>query len=145
MSRKCFVMMPFDPSFNGAWEHVLRPTVTAVGDECKRADDFFNPAPIINDVRGSIRNADYLIADLTGKNANVFYELRIAHALGKPVILLAQQIQDVPLSICATSDSSPMTTPSAGPPSSWQRSGAFSRSSPESVPRSSDPPTMPAR
>jgi hypothetical protein len=99
MDRKCFVMMPFDPIFNGVWEHVLRPTVTAVGDECKRADDFFSLGPIMNDVLKSIREADYLIADLTGKNPNVFYELGIAHALDKPVILLTQQLNDVPIDL----------------------------------------------
>jgi hypothetical protein len=99
MARKCFVMMPFDPMFNGVWEHVLRPAVTALGDDCKRADDFFSPGPILNDVLKSIREADYLIADLTGKNANVFYELGIAHTLGKPVILLTQQLNDVPFDL----------------------------------------------
>jgi len=91
--------MPFDPSFNGIWEQVLRPTVVRHGDDCKRADDFFTPGPIINDIINSIQDADYLIADLTGRNPNVYYELGYAHALRKPVILLTRQISDVPFDL----------------------------------------------
>lgn len=40
--------------------------------------------------------ARFLIAELTGRNSNVFYELGIAHAVGKEVILLAQTMEDVP-------------------------------------------------
>jgi Nucleoside 2-deoxyribosyltransferase len=99
MGRKCFVMMPFAASFQGIWEHVLRPTVTGVGDDCKRGDDIFAPGLIMDDVIKAIREADYLIADLTGRNPNVYYELGYAHSLGKPVILLTQRNDDVPFDL----------------------------------------------
>jgi hypothetical protein len=41
----------------------------------------------------------FLIADLTGRNANVFYELGLAHALKKDVILITQKIEDVPFDL----------------------------------------------
>jgi hypothetical protein len=99
MPRKCFVIMPFDSSFNGIWEHILRPAVTDHGDDCIRGDDFFVPGSIMDDVLRSIREADYLIADLTGRNANVYYELGLAHALGKSVVLLTRLLSDVPFDL----------------------------------------------
>ena len=52
----------------------------------------------MNDVQRIIE-ADFVIADLTARNPNVFYELEIAHSVGKPVILLAQDTADVPFDI----------------------------------------------
>ena len=99
MARKCFVIMPFNQSFDGIWENFIRPTVTSAGDNCERADDVFSPGSIIEDVIKAISDSDYLIADLTGRNPNVFYELGYAHALDKPVILLTQDIGDVPFDL----------------------------------------------
>jgi hypothetical protein len=99
MARKCFVIMPFGPAFQAIWGLIIRPTVNDLGDDCKRADDFFVPGPIINDILDSIRGADYLIADLTGRNPNVYYELGYAHSLGKRVILLTQNVDDVPFDL----------------------------------------------
>jgi nucleoside 2-deoxyribosyltransferase len=49
--------------------------------------------------RESIQMADVILADLTRKNANVFYEVGICHALAKPVLLLAQSIDEVPFDL----------------------------------------------
>ncbi len=53
----------------------------------------------MDDIRTSIESADLIIADLTGKNANVFYEVGICHAIEKPVLLLAQSMDDVPFDL----------------------------------------------
>lgn len=53
----------------------------------------------MEDILKSIGTADVVLADLTRKNANVFYEVGICHALGKPVLLLAQSIDDVPFDL----------------------------------------------
>ena len=98
-SKECFVIMPFAKSFDGIWESVIRPVVTDFGDQCIRADDISNVGNILEDLTNSIRSADYLIADLTSQNANVFYELGYAHALGKPVVLLTQSAGDVPFDL----------------------------------------------
>ncbi len=99
MARECFVLMPFASQFDGIWEQVVRPTVEDHGDACSRADDLFGPGSVIDDILGSIRSADYLIADLTGRNPNVYYELGFAHAMGKPVVLLTQDVADVPFDL----------------------------------------------
>lgn len=99
MSRSCFVIMPFIDALDGIWNTVIRPVVEAAGDRCFRADDIFTPGPIMSDILRSIITADYLIAELTYRNPNVYYELGIAHALTKPVILLTQDIDALPFDL----------------------------------------------
>ncbi len=88
MKKNCFVMMPFGDKFNGIWKNVIKPSVEECGDICVRSDNIFNAGVIINDIIKCIRSADYLIAELTNKNPNVYYELGFAHASNKPVILI---------------------------------------------------------
>lgn len=98
----CFGIMPFDKAFDSVWK-----TVKAVVQAdpfnlaCVRADEVVMPGCIMEDVLEYIAKARIVIADLTGRNPNVFYELGIAHT-SKPssaVILLAQTIDDVPFDL----------------------------------------------
>ncbi|MBL8300720.1 MAG: hypothetical protein JNN30_20465 [Rhodanobacteraceae bacterium] len=50
----------------------------------------------MDDILKNIHTADLVLADITRRNANVFYEIGIAHAIGKPVLLITQSIDDVP-------------------------------------------------
>jgi nucleoside 2-deoxyribosyltransferase len=99
--RRCFVVMPFgDPDLQVVYEDFVKPTLTDGCDlQCERGDDVFGSNVVMEDVLKSIRAADVILADLTRKNANVFYEVRICHALAKPVLLLAQSIDDVPFDL----------------------------------------------
>jgi hypothetical protein len=53
----------------------------------------------MDDITRSIEKAKIIVADLTGRNPNVFYEVGIAHTLNKTVLLLAQNIEDVPFDL----------------------------------------------
>jgi hypothetical protein len=53
----------------------------------------------MDEVWENIRKSRVVLADLTGRNANVFYETGIAHALGKEVILMARELEDVPFDL----------------------------------------------
>src|SRR3712207_8762883 len=53
-----------------------RPTVAEQKHECARGDDFFTPGVVMPDIFRAIQSADYIIADLTGRNPNVYYEDR---------------------------------------------------------------------
>jgi len=97
--RLCFVLMPFDDSFKPIYDKVIKLTVEEADLDCKRADDIFGTNPIIEDIWEYINKARIIIADLTNRNPNVFYEVGISHALGKRVILLAQKIEDVPFDL----------------------------------------------
>jgi hypothetical protein len=97
----CFVVMPFSiESLNIVYEDFIRPTLE---DRChlrsERGDDVFGSNVIMDDITKSIRRARLIIADLTGRNPNVFYEVGIAHALNKQVLLMTQSIDDVPFDL----------------------------------------------
>jgi nucleoside 2-deoxyribosyltransferase len=64
-----------------------------------RADEFFTNEHIMFEVYSGIVRAKVLIADCTGKNPNVFYEIGLAHALGKAVVLIMQNFEDVPFDL----------------------------------------------
>jgi hypothetical protein len=95
----CFMLMPFTDDLTSVYRDIIRPTMEENGIRIQRGDDFFTHGSVMGDVWKRINLADFLIADLTGRNPNVFYELGIAHTLGKPVILLSQSIDDIPFDI----------------------------------------------
>jgi hypothetical protein len=94
-----FVIMPFAEAFDDVYELGIKASVEALGWACQRADEMIHNRDIMCQVCQGIRQARFVIADLTGKNANVFYELGMAHALEKDVILLAQDVGDVPFDL----------------------------------------------
>ncbi len=91
--------MPFKNEFDGVWLNVIKPTVEAQNAKCIRADNIFKVGSILKDILKSIEESDYIIADLSEKNPNVYYELGYAHALKKNVILLTQDIANLPFDI----------------------------------------------
>ncbi len=96
---KAFVLMPFAPAFDDIYERFLRPTLAESGFDVKRADDIMNQQNILRDVIDWIVACDLIIADLTGANPNVFYEIGVAHTMNKPVILITQDRDDVPFDL----------------------------------------------
>ena len=94
-----FVLMPFDPEFDSIYDGVIKSGLELAGLSVKRADDIQNQRNILRDVFDGIVNSDLIVADLTNLNPNVFYELAIAHAVRKPVILMTQNIDEVPFDL----------------------------------------------
>lgn len=68
----------------------IKPVTKKLGLTVARADDFFTANVVISDIWDAINFADVVVADCTGRNPNVFYEIGLAHVIGKPVVLLAQ-------------------------------------------------------
>lgn len=89
--QSCFVIGPFAESQSAIYRSIIKPTVTELGLSCHRADELFTNRAIMEDIWRSICSARVIIADLTDRNANVFYELGIAHTLGKETILLSKR------------------------------------------------------
>jgi hypothetical protein len=96
-----FVVMPFgSEDLQIVYDDYVKPTVEGhCALKCVRGDDMFGSEAIIDDILAAIENAKIIIADLTGQNANVFYEVGIAHAVKKPVLLMAQSVEDVPFDL----------------------------------------------
>lgn len=95
----CFVMMPFKDPFDLYYETIFKPAILKANLEPVRADDLFRPSVIVGDLWQMIQDAKVLLAELTTKNANVFYELGLAHAIGKPIVLVSETMDDVPFDL----------------------------------------------
>lgn len=96
----CFVLMPFDRSFDDVYEAIYR-ACESIFLSCSRADDFFGAGHIMEDILHGIVASEHVLADVTGKNPNVFYELGIAHSskATSKVILISQSLEDVPFDL----------------------------------------------
>jgi hypothetical protein len=96
----CFVMQPFAAPLGDYYESVFKPAINQAGLTPVRADDeIFGTGKVIDQIWRGINAADVLVAELTTKNANVFFELGIAHALQKPVILVSSNQDNVPFDL----------------------------------------------
>ncbi|HEC39605.1 MAG TPA: hypothetical protein ENI29_15305 [bacterium] len=90
-----FVLMPFEDKLTQIYERFIKVPLETKGYLVKRADNLYKSTPILEDIVWSIEEAEFLIAELTGKNPNVYYELGIAHEKKKTVFLISQNIEDV--------------------------------------------------
>jgi hypothetical protein len=96
----CFVMQPFAAPYGDYYERIYRPAIEKTGLQPVRADaEIFATGKIIDQVWRGITSAKVLVAELTTKNPNVFYELGLAHALNKPVVLVSSNEPDVPFDL----------------------------------------------
>jgi hypothetical protein len=94
-----FVLMPFTDKLKPVWEDHIKNVASSLGLTAKRADDFFTAHAVMRDVWDAISTSRILIADCTDRNPNVFYEIGVAHTVGKPVILCTQNSSDVPFDL----------------------------------------------
>lgn len=96
----CFVVMPFAAPIGTYYSLVFEPAIRNAGLTPARADsEIFGTGKIIDQIWKGINDAKVLVAELTTRNPNVFYELGLAHALNKPVVLVAGKEEDVPFDL----------------------------------------------
>ncbi len=94
--RLCFVLMPFGHPFDSYYEKIIKPAAEEAHLQVLRADGIYSTGSIIQDIWKKIWAARVVVADVTGKNANVNYELGLCHAIGVPTIIITKDIGDVP-------------------------------------------------
>ncbi len=94
-----FVLMPFDEKYNDIYNCGIKEACKNAGAYCERVDEQIFDSTILDRIYNQINKADLIIADMTHKNPNVFYETGYAHALGKKCILLTQQKEDIPFDL----------------------------------------------
>ena len=93
-----FVLMPFAREFDTVWD-AINGTTLGLAVSCIRADSITKPGRITEQIIKAIQAASVIIADISGNNANVMFELGYADALGKPVIVLNQDIAGAPFDL----------------------------------------------
>lgn len=92
------VMMPFSTDLKPIYE-IIKESANAKSFRAIRVDDIWENSTIIQDIFELIYKSKIVIADFTGKNPNVMYEVGIAHTLGKLVIPIAQSVDDLPFDL----------------------------------------------
>ena len=95
----CFVLMRFNKKFDDVYQLGIKEACAKAGAYCERVDEQIYHETILDRVYNQIARADFLIADMTERNPNVFYEVGYAHALGKPTILLTLKADDIPFDL----------------------------------------------
>lgn len=95
----CFVMMPFGDWSDRYYKEIYAPAIKEAGFEPIRADELFSAGTVVEQIWEQIQKAPVLLADLSGKNANVFYELGLSHAARKPVVFTAADLGDIPFDL----------------------------------------------
>lgn len=98
-SRLCFVMMPFGKRFDDVYRLLIAPVAMDNGLTVLRADEMAGPGFIVEQIRTAMQQSRLCIADLSGSNPNVLYEVGFAQAVGKPLLLLAEEGSQLPFDI----------------------------------------------
>jgi hypothetical protein len=94
-----FVVMPFKDELQPVFEDHIRLVCASLQRSVARADDFFSAGRIVDEIFKALYDAGLVIADCTDRNPNVFYEIGIAHTLGRPIILITQDENDIPFDL----------------------------------------------
>ena len=95
----CFVLMPFSSDFDDVYRIGIKEACEAAGAYSERVDEQIFDESILERVYNQIAKADLIVADMTGRNPNVFYEVGYAHALGTRTILLTKNADDIPFDL----------------------------------------------
>lgn len=107
--KSCFVIAPIgEPESDTrkrsdqVLKHIIRPAVEPCGYDATRADEIDKPGIITSQVINRVVTDPLVVADLTERNPNVFYELAIRHALRKPLIQMIQKGERIPFDVAGT-------------------------------------------
>lgn len=106
MTKKCLVICPFGDDgsekkkrSDDVYQFLIKPVAESKGYETKRLIDSANPGFISEELMRRLYQADIVIADITGSNPNVFYELALRHSVARPFIHIGEDIDDIPFDI----------------------------------------------
>lgn len=88
---KTFVIMEYSKQYNDLYLEVIKPVCKSNNIEPIRADESKKTGLILSDIIKRIYEAKFIIAEITPKNPNVFFEIGFAIAIGKPVIFIADK------------------------------------------------------
>jgi hypothetical protein len=94
-----FVLMPFEKSFEDIYRLGIKYVAESLDVVAERVDEQHFSETILERIYRQIENSDFIIADMTGRNPNVFYEVGYAHAKAKMCALITQNADDIPFDL----------------------------------------------
>lgn len=96
--RAVFILTPFAKSEQATFD-LIRNTCSDLGLFAQRGDEEKIEGPLLAHIIEQIKKSGVIIANLNGRNPNVFYELGLAQAWGKPCLMVARFDQDIPIDL----------------------------------------------
>src|SRR5687767_2344768 len=99
MKPFAFVLMPFDESFDDVYNLGIKAAAEDTGIHAERLDEQLFDTNMLERIYEQIDRADIVIADMSARNPNVFYEVGYAHAKKKLTILLTSKPDDIPFDL----------------------------------------------
>lgn len=87
------LLMPFNNKFQNRY-NTIKEVCEKYGFKCHRSDETYQVGNLLKQIVELILKSQLIIAIIDGKNPNVFYEIGLAHALGKPVIIIANMVEE---------------------------------------------------
>lgn len=109
MTKQCFVISPIGREGTDTRKradviirYLIRPPLEELGYEVRRGDQIPEAGIITNQVINLVANSDIVIADLTGRNPNVYYELAIRHCMSLACIMLIDEKEDIPFNLATS-------------------------------------------
>lgn len=97
-NRLIFILTPFHDSFYEDYK-VIKDVCSSAGYKCKRGDEDYFKGDIFPEMLKLIVKSNLIIANINGRNSNVMYELGIAQALDKPVLLISREPENLPIDV----------------------------------------------
>ena len=97
--RHGFLAMPYGFDWFAPVKEVIVDAAEAENFYCEVSKDMYSPGHILDQIWWEIRRSEVVVADVTGGNPNVYYEVGLAHALGKDIIFLTQDPGPLPFDV----------------------------------------------
>jgi hypothetical protein len=89
-------LLPEGKLFDAVYDDALRPAAEAAGLAITRVASEFSGDSALGAFCSELEKSDLAVADVTGRNPNIFYQIGYAHALGKKVLLISRHGEDFP-------------------------------------------------
>lgn len=96
--RHLFVAMPYAKEFDNIYYFGIKLPIESLSRKCERVDQDAFTGNIVDRIKTRIQGSELVIADITGNNPNVFFEVGYAEGIGKRVILISQE-QETPFDL----------------------------------------------
>ncbi len=101
LPKRAFVVMPFSEEYNDVYVLGIREVAENLGIVAERADEIQHNDSIPDIIRQRINRSDVVIAETTDHNPNVYYEVGLAHGIGKPTVLICKDTSTIPFDLAA--------------------------------------------
>jgi hypothetical protein len=94
-----FVLMPHNEEFRGIFDNIIAPAMRENGIDAMLAEDISKPGSILNQVWDAIRSSEVIVADVSGLNRNVIYELGLCFGIRRFPIILLRDPEELPFNL----------------------------------------------